>query len=135
MRILENLIDYATENNISVIEGDLKGHKAASIKEIRVIGVDANQFEREIDKAIVLNQEIGHHMTQSFYTANMPLMTKGKCEWVAKGWSVRHILPLGKLKAAVDDGCRSIGELSERFELPHTFIADAISYYARKGML
>ena len=135
MSKLEKAMDCATANGISVVESCLFGRKSASLKERRVIGIDNNEFNCDIDKAIAINHEIGHHMTQAFYSLDAPLVTRGKCESRASEWAIKNMLPLKDIKCAVSDGCRSVGELSERFELPHRFINEAIKYYTRKGKL
>ena len=77
--------------------------------------------------------EMGHCMTDSFYTGYSPFEMRAKHEKRANEWAVFRLMPFEELCLAIKRGYREIWEIAEYFDVSCAFVEKAISIYEENG--
>lgn len=140
MMTLGTLYEYAENNSIRVDCFNLHNKKAFAIQEEsgeRAIVLDKSKIEDSREEKVILSEELGHLDCAALLPAcdyTNPLYSQKirKAEYRARAWSYEKLLPYTELAAFLrqhDDFC----EAAEHFEVPFSFLIDAINYYKRKG--
>lgn len=124
--ILENLI---TENNLVVKELPLQNADGLIIgKNIAI----RSSIETTIQKQCVLAEEIGHYITTTGNILDQNDVSNRKQERRAREYGYNLFVGLDGIIEALDDGCDSISDLVDYFDVSEKFLYDAISYYREK---
>lgn len=125
------LYRIAEANGIKVRAFDLDGDEAVSFKRKGkgIIIIDPNDIKSTADEKIKVGHELGHCITESFYTDQSPECVKSKCENKANKWVIEQVIPLGKLNEAVQQGHTEIWDLAEYFNVTEDFMRMAVCWY------
>lgn len=73
--------------------------------------------------------ELGHAATGALHKVSSPYDLVERSEYRANRWAAQHYLTREAFQQAFDDGCRSLWELAEYFDLPEPDVAKALSYW------
>lgn len=81
----------------------------------------------------ILAEELGHHFTSSgsllVFARSDKACIAMKQERAAMWWAVQHLIPINKLKTAVEDGICLAYELAEYFDVTERFMGTALRLY------
>lgn len=131
----DDLYDYATERDISVLNVDLPNNKSVSAMSKSgkcYIGIDPMKLESSEEEKVKLAHELGHCETGSFYNRYSPCDIRGKHEQTANRWAVKKLVPKTELVRLLKKGFAR-WELAEHFEVTEDFINLAIRMYFEYG--
>jgi Zn-dependent peptidase ImmA (M78 family) len=94
------------------------------------IALNPSKLDGTADEKVKLAHELGHCMTGAFYLQHSPEDLRRKYEATANRWAVKKLVPLNRLKAALQAGYTEIWELAEHFEVPEWFMQQALQAWA-----
>ena len=131
MTNLTALYRIAEANGIKIKNFDLDGDEAVSIKckGKCFIVIDPDDIKSAADEKVKLGHELGHCLTESFYTDSSPECIKQKHENRANKWAIQHLIPLNKLNEAVQHGHTEMWDLAEYFGVDEDFMRMAVCWY------
>ena len=132
----DDFLTYAENKGISVdtLSGISNRALAVNISGVKGICLNAD-IETEAERKACLAHEIGHCVTDSFYSVKTPLVTRGKLEHIADKWAIPRLVPLRKLRYAVRKlRLHNAYELAEYFAVPEDVINRAYNFYSVKGV-
>lgn len=97
----------------------------------KFIGIDRNVFKNEYDERLVLAHELGHSLTDGYYSnVENPINIK-RMEFRALKKTVELLVPERELSSLLRDEI-TVFELSEHFSVPEDLIKKAFWFYYRK---
>lgn len=129
---LDELYTYAEQHNISVDDFSMERAIAVSMPlggDSYGIAMDSKKTETTIESKCYLAHEIGHCMTNSFYSKYSPFDIKQKHENKADRWAIKHLIPEEDLDIAVSKGYTTVWELAEYFDVTEPLMKKAICFY------
>ena len=104
---------------------------ALEIEESRFIGIDRSVFKSEYEERLILAHELGHSLTNGYYSAlDNPVNVK-RMEHRALKKTVELLIPEDELRTLLSEET-NVYELSEHFSVPEDLIKKAIWFYYRK---
>lgn len=139
MTRLEELHQLAYDNSIPIdtsCPADIISMSVRLPGGLKIIGLSADEIsdgEGTPTSLECLAHELGHCITDSFYTGYSPLELRAKPERRADAWAIEKLIPYEALCAAVSSGCREVWELSEYFGVSGGFILKTVDYYKSKN--
>ena len=87
------------------------------------------------EKAAVLAEELGHHLTAAGCILDQSVTTNRKQELHGRIWAYNRLIGLTGILKAYRAGCRNCYEMAECLDVPEDFLKDAINYYrSRYGL-
>lgn len=138
MKTLTDLYKIAEKDNISVDAFSLPETESLSLMDSNggcYIAIDPKQIKDSADEKIKLAHELGHCETGSFYNRYAANDLRGKHEKCADKWSFNILIPFEDLNAAIVSGIVEPWELAEHFNVPESYIREAVRYYIeQKGL-
>ena len=125
------LYRIAEVNGIKIKNFDLDGDEAVSLKhkDKCFIIIDPDDVKSIADERVRLGHELGHCLTESFYSDSSPECVKQKHENRANKWAIEHLIPIGKLNEAVQQGHTEMWDLAEYFNVGEDFMRMAVCWY------
>ena len=102
-----------------------------SIEGDKFIGIDNNVFKNEYDERLVLAHELGHSLTDGYYTALDNPINVRRMEYRATKKTVELLIPEMELSKNLYEGV-TVFELAEIFSVPEDLIKKAMWLYYRK---
>lgn len=124
--ILVNLIE---ENDLIVKELPLQNADGLIVgKNIAI----RSTLETTTQKQCVLAEEIGHYITTTGNILDQNDVSNRKQERRARGYGYNLFIGIDGIIEALDDGCNSVSDLVDYFNVSEAFLRDAISYYREK---
>ncbi|MCQ2399285.1 MAG: ImmA/IrrE family metallo-endopeptidase, partial [Clostridia bacterium] len=81
---------------------------------------------------VKIAHEIGHCVTDSFYTQTDDKRKRYRCEKKADEWAITKIVPEETFVRALKEGCREPWEFAEEFGVTEDFAQKVMNYYAKK---
>ena len=82
----------------------------------------------------VCSHELGHVATGALHKVSSPYETVERSEYRANRYVAEHFLTDADFRAAFQDGCRELWELSDYFDLPEADVRKALTYWRdRRG--
>ena len=81
------------------------------------------------EKAAVLAEELGHHLTAAGCILDQSVTTNRKQELRGRIWAYNRLIGLTGILKAYRAGCRNCYEMAECLDVPEDFLRDAINYY------
>ena len=127
---LTQLYDIADKNNIPVYNYPLNPIKSMSVP--GAIGIDCKKTKSETEEKEQLAHELGHCLTNSFYTGTSPYELRAQKEYRADKWAVKTLIPYDKLLNALKHNITEIWELAEFFDVSEDLIKKALKLYESK---
>ena len=79
-----------------------------------------------------LAEELGHHYKSHGIIVPQRSVTEYKREQYGRNYAYQRLLPQADLRVAMKSGVGTLWELAELFNLPESFVAEAMAYYQRK---
>lgn len=101
------------------------------IEESKFIGIDRNVFKSEYEERLILAHELGHSLTDGYYTELENPINVKRMEHRALKKTVELLIPENELCAQLEEGV-TVFELSEHFSVPEDLIKKALWFYYRK---
>lgn len=101
------------------------------IEESKFIGIDRSVFKNEYDERLILAHELGHSLTNGYYTALENPINVKRMEHRALKKTVELLIPERELSPLLNEDT-SVYELSEHFSVPEDLVKKAIWFYYRK---
>ncbi len=134
---IEQLYKLADENRIPIDKNCPPNLISMSVRLSdgrKIIGL-SNDETTTHTKLECLAHEMGHCMTDSFYSGYSPFELRAKHENKANNWAINEIIPFAELCDAVKNGYRDLWELADFFNVSKNFIEKAINTYAQHGKI
>ena len=128
---LSDLYSELRSQDISLYVKAIGFSRAATI-EYRgkyAVFLDSSCFESLRTMKQVLAHEIGHCATGCTHRVSSPLDLVERHEYKADRWAIERCLPFDELREAMRRGAREPWQLADYFDLPESFIRQAIRYY------
>ena len=98
---------------------------------IKFIGMDPSVLKDEYSERLVLAHEVGHALTDAYYTKNdNPVFVK-RMENRANKKTIEMLVPKNKLDAVLDEHS-TVYDLSQYFSVPEEIIKKAFWIYYKK---
>ncbi len=98
---------------------------------VKFIGMDKNVFKSEYTERLILAHELGHALTDAYYSAlTNPIHIK-RMEHRAVKKTVEMLVPIEELDEMLHEGV-TVFELSEHFSVPEEMIKKAMWIYYKK---
>lgn len=90
------------------------------------------KIESQTERACVLAEELGHHVTSAGHILDQSCILNRKQEQRARRWAFEKLVPLTSLIEAFKSGVRTRFELAEYLNVTETFLGQALQYYKNK---
>jgi hypothetical protein len=129
---LKNLYEIAEKNNVTVTDFPLPVNKSLALLDESGschIAIDRGQIASEGEEKVRLSHELGHCIQGAFYNRYSRLDLISRHEHRADTWSIQTLIPADELRKAVMQGNTEFWQLAEYFDLPESFVREAVSYY------
>ena len=128
----EMLLDQAESSGLSVQEKPLQ-YNDGRIRGNRIL--IRSTIETRCQKAAVLCEELGHHLTASGCILNQSVTANRKQELRGRIWAYNRLIGLTGILRAYKMGCRNRYEIAECLDVPEDTLQEALNYYhARYGV-
>lgn len=99
------------------------------------VGLDYNKIENSIDEKEILTEELGHYYCNSLYHLNDDIVSKRKCEYRARKWQIKTLVPLNKLKELFEHGYKYTYEMAEELSITEELVKSAYEYYRENNLI
>ena len=99
----------------------------------KFIGIDPSVFKNEYDERLILAHEIGHALTDAYYSKQDSPNFVSRMENRADKKAIEILVPKNKLDAVLDEHS-TVFSLSEHFGVPEEIIKKAFWYYYKKKL-
>lgn len=126
--LYERLLKECETNNIKVYEANSK-IKGLYSDGIIMISKNINTFA---EKACILAEEIGHHLTSAGDILDQSKLKNRKQEKIARNKAYEMLVTIEKIIEAYKIGCRNRFELAEFLEVTEEFLEEALQHYKEK---
>lgn len=126
------LYQEASDDNIPILLLDIPENGSMCIQADGgqcFIGMDSSMIEDDADYRVHLAHELGHCKTGAFYNRWAVRDVRQKHEHRADKWAIQKVIPEAELDQAVADGCATIWELANRFNVTEDFMKKAVCLY------
>lgn len=97
----------------------------------KFIGMDPSVLKNEYDERLVLAHEVGHALTDAYYTKRDNPVFVARMENRANKKTVEMLVPKNKLDAVLDEHS-TVYDLSQYFSVPEEIIKKAFWLYYKK---
>ena len=125
------LYRIAAEENIEVLSFPLQETGSMSVMDGGrcFIGMDETVLDAGPKERVHLSHELGHCLTGSFYNRYAAVDCRQRHENRANKWAIRKLISAGQLDDAVAEGCVTLWDLAEHFEVTEQFMKKAVCLY------
>jgi len=133
---LEKLFALAEDNGIPIDEHCPSHLVSISVRlpnGRKIIGISPESDTAEHTRLECMAHELGHCLTESFYSGYSPLELRAKHEYRADAWAIDRLIPFSALCQAIKDGCRERYELAEYFGVSDRFVEKALRLYEQRN--
>lgn len=132
MTKIEELEEYADENGYVLCYRMMSRAESVSapISDGSCgICIDPTKLKSRQDYKMKLSHEEGHCSHLAFYNAYSPFETVERQEHKALVWQINRLVPKSELDEAIKKHVVEVWELAEYFDVPESFMRQAIAYY------
>jgi len=126
----ESLLLEADQLGVYTVEMDMKGALKGLYAD-NVICINQN-IKSSTEKATILAEEIGHHLTSVGDILDQRKVDNRKQERRARAWAYIKLVPLSKIVQAYENGARTRYDLAEYLNVTDSFLCEAIKYHQEK---
>lgn len=99
------------------------------------VGLDYEKIENSIDEKEILTEELGHYYCNALYRLTDDKELKRKCEYRARKWQFKTLVPLIKLKNLFEKGYKYSYEIAEQLEVSQELVQIAYKYYRENNLI
>lgn len=126
----ESLLLEADQLGVYTVEMDMKGALKGLYAD-NVICINQN-IKSSTEKATILAEEIGHHLTSVGDILDQRKVGSRKQERRARAWAYVKLVPLSKIVQAYENGARTRYDLAEYLNVTDSFLGEAIKHHLEK---
>lgn len=130
MGVLERLLALADQLRVQVYEENMP-ERMKGLYGDNVIWLNKN-IETDTEKACVLAEEIGHHLTTAGIIVDQTQLENRRREKKARRWAYEELVPLSSFIKAYHAGIQDRHELAEFLGVTEEFLGQAIQCYKEK---
>ena len=139
---LDFIYDFATNNDVSVINREFSPTKKAAclhIKPLKLIVLDKSKIETRVEEGEILAEEMGHYETGGLYiiesTFNSPVARNNRIKYEAQArhWAYRAYLSVLEIEEAVKKESPEEWAIAELCQVTVDFLRKAIEYHRSCG--
>lgn len=131
MNKTEELLEEAKAHGAEVIDWDFESDRIKGLYCDGVIAV-SRKLSTTAEKAAVIAEELGHHLTASGDILDQTDTDSRKQELKGRAWAYDRLIGLDGIIRACRSGCRNRYEMAELLEVPEEVLQHAIDYYQEK---
>ena len=99
------------------------------------VALNYNKIENSIDEKEILTEELVHYFCNDLYHLNDDIVLKRKCEYRARKWQFKTLVPLIKLKNLFEKGYKYSYEIAEQLEVSQELLQNAYEYYRENNLI
>ena len=130
MNTTEELTEEAYSHGAETIDWKFSSDKIKGLYCDGVIAISDRLNESE--KAAVLAEELGHHLTAAGNILDQSVTANRKQELRGRIWAYNRLIGLTGILRAYKIGCRNRYEIAECLDVPEDTLQEALDYYHRK---
>lgn len=131
MNLTEQLRQQAADNGAEVIDWKFESDKIKGLYCDGVIAVNS-QIETNAEKASILAEELGHHLTAVGDILDQEKTLSRKQELKGRIWAYDRLIGLTGIIKAYKAGCRNRYEMADILQVDEETLQQAIDYYHAK---
>lgn len=133
---LNKLYDLTEKEKIKVYKCNIDNCNGIYLnyEKTNAIGLNYDKLGYAEEKC-TLAEELGHYYQDATYSLYSDINTISKKEYRAKKWAYNVLIPIEKLKEAINKGLYNYYELAEYFEVSCDFMYKCLNYYKVGGIL
>lgn len=134
---ISDFYDYCKENKVDVIPFIGCPQPGATVRDQGYLAVFLDFSKIRSTRLLrgVCYHELGHAATGALHKVDSPYELVERSEYRANRWAAENYLTEADFKAAFQDGCTELWQLSEYFDLPERDIQKALNYWTEcKGV-
>lgn len=131
MNKTEELIEEAEAHGAEVIDWKFQTDRIKGLYADGVIAM-SKDIDTSAERACVLAEEIGHHLTASGGIIDQTDTSSRKQELKGRIWAYNRLIGLTGIVNAYRAGCRSRYEIAQSLEVTETMLQDAVDHYREK---
>ena len=126
----DNMLALAETKKLEIIEIDLHG-KLKGLYSEDTIAI-STAIESIAEKACILAEEIGHHVTSIGSILDQRDIINTKKERAARGYAYNQMIGIDGIIRAYEQGCSNRYEAADCLGITEEFFEDAMKYYRQK---
>lgn len=123
----EEMIQEARGLGAEVVDWDFKDTRIKGLYCDGMIAVSSRLSDKE--KAAVLAEELGHHLTAAGDILDQHEAGNRKQELRGRIWAYNRLIGLTGILRAYKAGCRNRYEIAELLDVPEAVLQEAVDYY------
>ena len=131
MTITEELRQQAADNGAEVINWKFESTRIKGLYCGGVIAV-SDRIDTDAERACVLAEELGHHMTAAGSVIDQNNTGSRKQEQRGRAWAYDRLIGLHGIVKAYKAGCQNRYEIADLLQISESTLQDAIDYYHEK---
>ena len=128
MNKTEELIEEAEAHGAEVIDWKFQTDRIKGLYADGVIAM-SKDIDTNAERACVLAEELGHHLTASGGIIDQTDTSSRKQELKGRIWAYNRLIGLTGIINAYRAGCRNRYEISQNLEVTENMLQEAIDYY------
>lgn len=128
MNKTEELIEEAEAHGAEVIDWKFQTDRVKGLYADGVIAM-SKDIDTSAERACVLAEELGHHLTASGGIIDQTDTSSRKQELKGRIWAYNRLIGLTGIINAYRAGCRNRYEISQNLEVTENMLQEAIDYY------
>lgn len=131
MNKTEELIEEAEAYGAEVIDWKFQTDRIKGLYADGVIAM-SKDIDTSAEKACVLAEELGHHLTAAGGIIDQTDTSSRKQELKGRIWAYNRLIGLTGIVNAYRAGCRNRYEIAQNLEVTEAMLQDAVDHYREK---
>jgi hypothetical protein len=127
----EELRQQAADSGTTVIDWKFKSDRIKGMYCDGIIAISSD-IKTDAEKACVIAEELGHHLTASGDILDQGDTGSRKQELKGRAWAYNRLIGLGGIVKAYESGCKNRYEIADMLQVSEETLQNAINYYHNK---
>ena len=127
----EELRQQAADSGTTVIDWKFKSDRIKGMYCDGIIAISSD-IKTDAEKACVIAEELGHHLTASGDILDQTDADSRKQELKGRAWAYNRLIGLGGIVKAYESGCKNRYEIADMLQVSEETLQNAINYYHNK---
>ena len=131
MNKTEELLEEAKAHGAEVVDWNFESDRIKGLYCDGVIAV-SKRLGTTAEKAAVIAEELGHHLTASGDILDQTDADSRKQELKGRAWAYNRLIGLDGIVKAYESGCKNRYEIADMLQVSEETLQNAINYYHNK---
>lgn len=134
---VDKVYEKINNNGIKLFPYCIPNVKSICVETCNRYGIFINydEIKDSEEEFLVLTHEYGHCMTGSTHPPHSTLDILSKHEYRADRKAILEFLPIDKLRAAMQSGCKTAHDFAEFLTVPEQFVIKAFQHYTAMELI